>query len=484
MKTMKNILMSLTAVCFCAVSLSAQNKENRAVGDFTGIRAGGATVVIITQSDSNTVSVEASSAKAAQQVITEVSNGILVISTEKAERTEGSQITVRIGAKKLNSIDASGMTSLKTKDTLITDNIRIQFSGASEGKIAIKATRIETQLSGASDVRLTGTTTELVSTNSGASELKAANLRASSVSITTSGASEARIWAVDSLSASASGASSIVYYGTPVNTVVNKSGSSEIEQRSGTPNAPASDTTTITILGKDVQIVDGEISDNERSAREKKSSDDSFKHWQGIDFGAAGILSADNQLDLPNGFEPFELNYAKSYVFGWNMFQKNIHIYRNNLNLGTGIGLTWYHYNFKGSYTLNTNVPFQTSLFDSTKSFSRNRFNMCYVNVPLMLEYNSNNNDAGRSFHVAAGMQVGYNIFKNKLKQRYEENGQSEKRVIKDNFNVNPFRIDAMARIGYGSFSIFGTYSLTSLFEREKGPVFYPFTAGIHFNFD
>ncbi|MGL5891744.1 MAG: GIN domain-containing protein, partial [Bacteroidia bacterium] len=448
-----------------------------------GIRAGGAVVIIVSQSDSNTVSVEAGTAKAVQQVVTEVKDGILTISTDKAERTDGNQITVRVGAKKLNSIDVGGMTSLKSKDTLITDNIRIHFSGASEGKIAVKATRIEAQLTGATEARITGTTNEFVATTSGAADLKASGLRASSVSVTASGASEARVWAVDSLSGNASGASTIIYYGNPVNTI-NKSGSSTIESRAGTPGAPSSDTTNISVLGRDVTIVDGRIADDEKSEREKKSSDASFKHWQGLDFGAAGYLSADNQLELPNGFEPFELNYAKSYVFGWNMFQKNMHIYRNNLNLATGIGLTWYHYNFKGSYTLNTNAPFQTSLFDSTKSFSKNRFNMCYVNVPLMLEYNSNNSDAGRSFHVAAGMQVGYNVFKNKLKQRYEENGQTEKRVIKDDFNVNPFRIDAMARIGYGSFSIFGTYSLTSLFEREKGPVFYPFTAGIHLNFD
>lgn len=484
MKPMKNLLMSLSAFAAFAVTAVAQTKETRSVGEFTGIRAGGAVVVIVTQSDSNAVSVEAGSAKALLQVVTEVKDNILVIMSEKAENSNGNQITVRVAARQLNSVDISGMATLKTKDTLVVDSIRIRFSGASEGKIALRAKSVETHLSGAADVRLVGRTDKLSAINSGASELKAYSLQANEVTVTTSGASNARVWAVNKLTAAASGASEITYYGSPTESVMDKSGSSEISQRSGTPSSPASDTTTVTILGREVQIVDGEISDSERSEREKKSSDDSFKHWQGIDFGAAGYLSADNKLDLPRGFEPFELNYAKSYVFGWNMFQKNMHIYRNNLNLGTGIGLTWYHYNFKGNYTLNTNVPFQTSLFDSTKTFSKNRFNMCYVNVPLILEYNSNNNDAGRAFHVAAGMQVGYNIFKNKLKQKYDENGQSEKRVIKDSFNVNPFRIDAIARVGYGSFSIFGSYSLTSLFEKEKGPVFYPISAGIHFNFD
>jgi len=59
---------------------------------------------------------------------------------------------------------------------------------------------------------------------------------------------------------------------------------------------------------------------------------------------------------------------------------------------------------------------------------------------------------------------------------------ETYKRKVKDDFNVNPFKYDLIARIGYGKFTMFGTYSLSTLFESGKGPVVYPFTAGISLN--
>jgi len=195
-----------------------------------------------------------------------------------------------------------------------------------------------------------------------------------------------------------------------------------------------------------------------------------------------GYLTADNKIELPAGFEFLELNYAKSYVFGANIFQKNIHIYRNNVNLATGLGATWYHYNFRNSYSLTPNVPYATAVYDSLK-YSRNRLNVAYVNVPLFLEFNTNNSDASHSFHFGAGMEFGYNIFNNKLKQKYEIDGHDYKRKQKDDFNVNPFRYDIIARIGYGNYTLFANYSLSSFFEKGKGPSVYPFSAGIHLSF-
>lgn len=483
---MKPILTSVAAAVVFAGTLGAQSKEVRSVGDFHGIRTTGGVIVVIKQSsDSNSVVVEGNSAKAVQLVSTSVSDGILNINSGKADRTsEGEQITVRVAARKLNFIEAGGASAIKCKDTLQTDTMKIQFSGATEGKILVKAVKVDAQTSGASELKLYGETESFRGVASGASELKAFQLRAQTADVVTSGASTLHASVYKSITCNASGASTIRYYG-PVSESLFKSGGAEIEHREGEaarPSSSSNDTISINMGRRKINIVDGDFVD-ERSDREKKADDDDFKFWRGIDLGVNGYLSADNQIQLPNGFEPFELNYAKSYVFGWNMFQKNLHIYRNNLNLGTGLGLTWYHYNFKNNYTLASNVPFQTSAFDSTRNFSRNRLNMCYVNVPLFLEYNSNNNDADHSFHVAAGMQFGYNIFRNKLKQRFEMDGQTQKRVFKDSYNVNPFRFDAIARIGYGDFTLFGSYSLTPLFEREKGPVFYPWSAGISLNF-
>ncbi|HTF02929.1 MAG TPA: outer membrane beta-barrel protein, partial [Bacteroidia bacterium] len=221
---------------------------------------------------------------------------------------------------------------------------------------------------------------------------------------------------------------------------------------------------------------------DEMSNREKKAVDDDFEFWGGVDLGVNGLMTYDNQVVMPQGLESMDLNYVKSYVFGVNMFQKNIHIYRNNVNLGTGLGLTWYHYNLRGSYSLQPNVDYTFAVNDSL-DYSKNRLNMCYVNVPLFLEFNTNSSNADRSFHIGGGVQFGYNIFKNKLKQKYELDNRTYKRKVKDDFNINPFKIDLIGRMGFGDFTIFASYSLTTLFEKQKGPTLYPFTAGIHIDF-
>ncbi len=94
-----------------------------------------------------------------------------------------------------------------------------------------------------------------------------------------------------------------------------------------------------------------------------------------------------------------------------------------------------------------------------------------------MFEFNTSKN-SDRSFHVAVGAIGGYKL-SSKTLRTYEINGYEFKEKRKDDFNINPFKLDATARIGYGQFTMFATYSLTELFEPKKGPPVNPFTVGI-----
>ena len=44
---------------------------------------------------------------------------------------------------------------------------------------------------------------------------------------------------------------------------------------------------------------------------------------------------------------------------------------------------------------------------------------------------------------------------------------------------MNDFRFNAVARVGYGDFTLFAAYSLTPMFDKDDGPEIYPFTVGI-----
>jgi hypothetical protein len=473
---MKTIFSSI-ALLFTSMLLAQSTTETRTVGDFTGIRTSSAVNVEITQGEVCAVTVEGP-AKELRDLKTEVQDGVLTISG--ANSSDEGEINVNVTVKNLRLLDASSASNTISVNKIITDSLQIIGSGASALKLEVQAASIKTNLSGASTLKMAGTTTRLTAGLSGASQLKGYDLATENATLTTSGASSARVNASASLQATSSGASEIHYQGTPADKNINSSGASSITMRDS--NGNPSDTTSIHVGKYELHVTENE-DDDERSKREKNADDDDFEFWEGIDFGVNGLLTADNQIDLPVGFEFLELNYAKSYFFSGNFFQKNIHIYRNNVNLGTGLGMSWYHYNFRNPYTLTPNAAYQTATYDSTIKYSRNRLGLTYVNVPLFLEFNTNNNDAKNSFHIAGGMEFGYNVFNNLLKQKYEVDGHKIKTRQKDDFNINPFRCDIIGRIGYGSFTLFGKYSLTTLFEQGKGPVVYPFTAGVNISF-
>ncbi|MEO5645568.1 MAG: DUF2807 domain-containing protein [Bacteroidia bacterium] len=468
------ILISSIALLFTTAVFSQTITEVRTVGDFTGIRTPCAVHVEITKGNICSVSVEGPQDEL-KDLKTEVLDGTLTIFCSNVE-----DVKVNVTVKDLHRIDVTGSSNTTTTNKLIVDSLFIIGSGASSMTLNVQANSIRTNLNGASNLKISGTTTQLDVLLSGASQLKAYQLVAEKAIITTSGASSAHVTATSSVAISTSGASEVHYDGNPSVKSIASSGASSASSKEGHTNT--SDTTSIRVGKYDVHVTEND-DDDERSNREKHADDSDFEFWEGIDFGVNGYLTADNKIELPAGFEFLELNYARSYFFSWNMFQKNIHIYRNNVNLGTGFGLSWYHYNFRNAYTLTPNADYQTATFDSTVTYSRNRLGLTYINVPLFLEFNTNNKDAGNSLHIGGGMEFGYNVFNNLLKQKYEVDGHRIKTRQKDDFNINPFRYDVIGRIGYGNFTLFGKYSLSSLFEKGHGPVVYPFTAGINITF-
>jgi hypothetical protein len=209
---------------------------------------------------------------------------------------------------------------------------------------------------------------------------------------------------------------------------------------------------------------------------------DSFKFWEGLDVGVNGYYNTQNSLTNPEGYNFLELDYARSRSIAWNMGQYNFHIVKNYVNLVTGFGIEWNSYALRNNYTLQTHAD-QISAVAETHNFEKNKLKSTWLNAPLMLEFNTSKNE-NHSFHIGAGVEFGYNIFRNRLKQEYSINGDEQKQKIKDDFNINPFRYSLTARVGYGKYTVFANYGMTSLFKANQGPKVYPFSAGISINLD
>lgn len=209
---------------------------------------------------------------------------------------------------------------------------------------------------------------------------------------------------------------------------------------------------------------------------------DGFHFWEGIDIGVNGYVNgASNTLETPSGYSFFELDYARSHSFGLNLGQYNLHLYRNYIYVVTGLGLEFNSYAIRNNVTLLQDAPVLSAVNESV-DFSKNKLKTTWITAPVLLEFNTSKKEEN-SFHVGIGANFGYNIFRNRLKQEFNLDGEDVKRVRKDDYNINPFRYGATVRVGFGNYTLFANYAFSEMFKEGRGPKVYPFSAGVHLDF-
>lgn len=255
------------------------------------------------------------------------------------------------------------------------------------------------------------------------------------------------------------------------------------------------DTLKIKWRGSRIWIFDNkEIAKTDSSKKEKRKPDKKeFAHWAGIDLGISMLTTVDNKLRIAseedttqmNNF--LELNYSKSLFFSLNLLEQNIRLYKNYLNVVTGLGFEWNSYNFKKNITLDPDAPYisasNTAIMPDSIKFSKNKLKAAYIKAPLLLELNTNSENPDKSFHFAGGVEFAYKIG-SRTKQVYKLNGYEFNSKRKDEYHLADLKYSAVVRVGYGDYCmLFANYGLSQLFEKDKGPDVYPLTAGISFSF-
>ncbi len=183
--------------------------EKREVSDFRAVDVGGVFKVEITAQTDFDVQIEADD-NLLQYIKTETDGETLEISTEKRIST-GNPIIVKIGAPNIEKIEASGASSI-TLGNLNNDSLNVDLSGAS-------------------NVKVEGITKDLLVDLSGASKLDAENLHSENAKVEASGASKADIFASYKLEADLSGASKVLYSGSPKDLFKKTSGASCVRER-------------------------------------------------------------------------------------------------------------------------------------------------------------------------------------------------------------------------------------------------------------
>ena len=187
---------------------------------------------------------------------------------------------------------------------------------------------------------------------------------------------------------------------------------------------------------------------------------------------------------------PIGFNTIKSKTFNaYYLYEMNIGESAFSFHPGIGIGTE--KYAFEQDLTLgygfdslgNEEVQYVAldSIYGIGTSYKKSQINPNYVDIPLEFRWRSRKYDARSSLIITVGGKVGF-LFDSKTKVKYTENGETKKTKQKEKFELSTFRYGVYGKLGYGGFSAFYYYSISDLFNEDKGPMgttMYPMTFGL-----
>lgn len=159
-------------------------------------------------------------------------------------------------------------------------------------------------------------------------------------------------------------------------------------------------------------------------------------------------------------------------------------IAKSNFSFAAGLGVSNSNIYFdKQQVVMNTTaseISFVNvdTVIGSDKNFKRSKFATTYIEAPFELRYYGNKENRNRGFKFALGMKVGILVNAHtKVRESYAGPYINDKTVT--NRYVEKWRFAPTARIGWGNFTLFGSYNISQLFNAGQGPEVYPFSIGL-----
>lgn len=160
---------------------------------------------------------------------------------------------------------------------------------------------------------------------------------------------------------------------------------------------------------------------------------------------------------------------------------------RWSVGLGVGIGSSNIFFektmiDLRGSVN-STQASFKD--VSNENNFKKYKLTTVWAEIPIELRRISNPLNSDGCFKWSVGAKVGTMISGHtKGKNLQSSTGQSlygDKYIAKekDRKFLNNLRIAPTARIGYGNFTIYGAYQITTLFREGQGPDVRPYSIGL-----
>lgn len=193
-----------------------------------------------------------------------------------------------------------------------------------------------------------------------------------------------------------------------------------------------------------------------------------------IDFLYNGwMVKQDTSMTMPK---------TKSFGYKFNAYLcYDFPIKKTKLSFAAGIGISASVMYLDNQVLRNTDtglVGNQLRFMPDTADFKRYKFATTYLQAPFELRFFGNSNNRNKGFKAAIGVEVGTHIGSH-TKAVTSANGTIVKYKTNTKRYISPWNFAATARMGWGNFSIYGSYNLTNVFKDQAGPVITPYSIGL-----
>ncbi len=186
-------------------------------------------------------------------------------------------------------------------------------------------------------------------------------------------------------------------------------------------------------------------------------------------------VMSDNWLNSPDSIKNKVLKSRGVNVYA----MYDIPVGSSGFSFAAGAGINSYNVsnNAAVSYISDSMNKVTTAFGPLSGSYKNNKLSVSYLDIPIELRYKTPADRSGGCFKFALEGKAGY-LFNSHTK--YVTTASRTKTY--DIINLTQYRYGVGLRIGYEWFALTGFYSLSPLFEKDKGPGVIPFSVGISIN--
>lgn len=185
-------------------------------------------------------------------------------------------------------------------------------------------------------------------------------------------------------------------------------------------------------------------------------------------------LSSDHWSGTPDSISSHQKGFSK----GFNAYLMLNKPFKSSpkLSLGVGVGISTSNISFKKMEVDLKAAPgfLPFPALDSAEHFKKYKVATSYLEIPLEFRFTSKPNTPNKSFKAAVGLKIGTLVNAHTKGKNLQSasgttiNSYTEK--INSKRFINGTHFMATARVGYGVFSLFGSYQLNRFLKDGAGP--------------